>query len=198
MAQFVSLFLVTNEKRFVVSVTNQAPYVLPALNTEDGIPIQLSALKRISTSPSNPFERISLQGFSLFVSVGTAGTVLASQNVWSISSDGYSLAGTVDLNTVGINALADGASVTFEARLSDGGPPWRVQQTVTIKKSVALSTAIVTPVTEAALGVLQAQRTYMRKEGLPGEGYILTSADGLKQEFNYLHNDGSHRAELIS
>lgn len=191
------LYVVGNENRFVISETTTEGFSIPNIHQEDILDIKLTLLTRIRSSYIPFFERVSLQGYSLYVAVGTAGSALASQNSWVISSDGYSLSGTLDLNQSGINSLADGTRLIFEARLSTSTTKIRAATEVTYRKSVILAGVLSPPVSDVALGQLEAKRTYVSKIGAAGEGFILTSPDGNSQGFCYWHNDGSFRAEEV-
>jgi hypothetical protein len=199
MAALLPICFVTNDGGLVYSRSNQTGFVIPPLYQEDGLPLEVSAVKRINHSPDVPFEVINLAGYALKISIGTANSILATQEAWTLSADGTSLSGTLDLNTAAINALADTyTSARFEIRLNNGVSFFRGQFEVVIKKSVALAGAVNPVVSDTALGRLEAARTYMKKEGAPGEGFILTSADNLKKCFEYLHNDGGRRSEPLT
>lgn len=198
MSQFLPLYFETRTKKLVFSDTDATEIVLPDFHTEDTITLELYAQTRTAQYIAPLFERISLSGFSGYVSVGSASNVLASQNSFTATDDGYGLIGNLNLNTAGINALADGASSTFEIRLFDGSSYYRGQWPVTIRRSVALSAAVVTLPSDTALGSLEAQRTYVKRIGAAGDGFYLTSPDGTKQVYCYLDNDGSFRTEAVS
>jgi hypothetical protein len=198
MSQFLPLYFETRSKKLVFSSTDATEVVLPEFHQEDTITLELYAQTRIAQWDGQLFERILLSGFSGYVAVGSANNVLASQNSFTSTDDGYGLIGNLNLNTAGINALADGASSTFEIRLFNGTSYYRGQYAVTIRKSVALAAAIVTVPGDTALGALEAQRTYVRRIGAAGEGQEFTSPDGTKKVYMYLDNDGTMRYEPIT
>lgn len=185
-------------KTLVFSETNPRTFRLPDLYEEDKISIEFRALKRVRETVSPFFERVTLAGWSLEISVGSAGTILANATSWSISDSNTLLTGTLDLATAGISALPSGTSKTFEIKLSTGGFPYRGQFDCTIYKSVSIASSLSPVVNDTALGVLEADRTYLRKEGRAGEGILLTSDDGLAKGLLYWHNDGSFRAEAVT
>lgn len=198
MPSLLPICFVTNRGQLAYGPGNATTLELPPLYQEDGVPIEFSAVKRLyETSPI--FESIPLTGYALKISIGSAGNILATQETWSLNSAGTTLSGTLDLNTAGIAALGSPAqTVTFEIRLSGSSGFFRGQFPVTIWKSVALVSSLNPVVTDTALGRLEAARTYMRKQGAPGEGFILVSADGNKQCFEYLHNDGSRQSTPLT
>jgi hypothetical protein len=143
------------------------------------------------------FEKLSLNGKSMRASVGIAGNVYATADLATLSADGYTLSGRLLLNTAALNALADNTEVLFELRHHDGTAPYKVQVAVRFRKAVYTAGALSSPVTDVALGALEAKRTYMKKQGDPGEGFILVSADSNSSCFEYLANDGSRRSEPL-
>lgn len=191
------LFFVPNTGKLVYGETSPEPFSIPDLYQEDQLRISLVALNRISQiSPF--FERINLNGYSLTISVGTAGTVRAQQATFTLDATG-ALVGSLDLNTAAITALADGASQKFEIILTNGATTkHRAQWPVTIRKSVSISGALVSPPADTALGRLEALRTYVLKEGASGDGVILTSPDGSKKGYLYWGDDNALHAEPIS
>jgi len=195
----LDLYFEVLSKTLVFSETNPRTFRLPDLNEEDKITIQFRALKKIRESVAPFFERISLASYDLQISVGSANSILASASSWTISDSNTLLTGTLDLATAGISALADGTTKTFEIKLSSGGTEaWRGQFVVTIRKSVSIASSLNPVVNDTALGVNEADRTYMRKEGRAGEGWLVTSEDGLSRGLLYWHNDGSFRAEAVT
>jgi hypothetical protein len=195
----LNLFFELQTKRLVFSETNGRTVILPDLYREDSFSIDFRALQRIRTIGSPLFNRVNLSGYSLTISVGVvADTPLAQASSWVASDSGTLLTGTLNMSTAGINALADQTSALFEVKLSSGAEAYRGQFNVVIRKSLATSGSIVTVVSDIALGVAEADRTYIRKQGRPGEAQVLTSDDGTKQGIIYWHNDGSFRAEAIT
>ncbi len=191
---------VTNQRTLAFSESDPSQVNLPRFYQEESPLIGFKALRRLTQMQAPFMEKLLLTGYSLQISIGTAGTVHAAQNAWTISADNYELQGALNLNTSGINtalAAANPSALTFEIRLFDGTNYFRGAFPVLVYKSVALAAALVPPAGDTALGALEAKRIYMKKEGEPGEGFILTSADGLRQGLCYWHNDGSWRAEGI-
>lgn len=148
-------------KTLVFSETNPTPINLPPLHQEDSPTIEFRALKRIRQTGTPFYERISLSGYDLLISIGTAGSIEASSNTWTASDGNTLLTGRLDLNTAGISALADGTQRIFEVRLFDGTGFYRGQTDCTIKKSVALTSSLQPVVNDTALGRREASRTYI-------------------------------------
>lgn len=147
--------------QLVFSETNPTPFTLPALHQEDGPTIEFRALKRIRQNASPFFERINFSGYDLLISVGTAGSILASATSWTASDSNDLLTGRLDLNTAGITGLADSTECIFEIRLFDGTGYYRGQQVCRVKKSVALTSSLQPVVNDIALGKREASRTYI-------------------------------------
>lgn len=198
MPSLLPLFFDVLNKRLVMSQTNPDPFLVPALYQEDSYVIDFTAL----LPTGNPFvpiyNRLNLAGYQLQISVGSAAVINASATVWIPNADNTVLTGTLAMNTAGINGLADGASQLFEIRLFDGTNYNRGQQNVTIRKSVAVTGALIQPAQGTALSTDEAARVYARKEGRAAEAIILTSASGLKRCILYCHDDGSFRGEPLN
>jgi len=194
----LDLYFDLQTKRLVFSETNGRSIALPDLYREDKFTIAFRALKRIRAIGNPIFQRVNLAGYSLTISIGSADAPLAQASSWVLYDSDTLLTGTLDLQTAGINALSDGATSLFEIKLSSGTEPYRGQFTAIIRKSVATSGALNPVVADTAIGVAEADRTYMRKSGRAGEGFTLKSEDGLQNVFCYLHNDGSVRWEPVT
>jgi hypothetical protein len=194
------LNFVTNTKKLVFSDTNPSEIRLPAFYQEDGIDLRFKALKQVSQVRPPFLEKINLNGWSLRISVGSAGASRAAQVTWDPGADAYEVVGVVDLNTADIStALGSSESITqtLEIRLTKGTTVYRGAWQVQIKKSVALAGALVAPVNDTALGRLEGTRMFVLREGEPGAGIILTSKNSLAQRFVYCHDDGSLRSPRI-
>ena len=189
MANLLRLYFNTTEKQLVFSETDATPIRLPDIYQEDILSIEFMALSRVRQLPPF-FERLNLAGLNLIISIGIAGTVHASQNVWTANGDNTILTGDINLNTAGINALADGASLIFEILLDD----YRGHFTVTYRKSVRLAASVVSVPGEVALSKTEATRVYVARQGAAGAGIILTSPDGLKKRILVVLNDGTFQA----
>lgn len=194
----LDLFFDLQTKRLVFSETNGRSATIPDLHREDSFTIAFRALKRLRTIGTPLFQRVNLAGYSLTISIGSADTPLAQASSFVLSDTDTLMTGTLAMNTAGINALSDGASSLFEIKLSSGTEAYRGQFGVIIRKSVATSGSIVQVINDIALGVAEADRTYVRHEGRPGEAIILTSDDGLVKAILRVDNDGSCRFEPIT
>jgi len=196
----LTLFYEATSKSLAAARNLPLGYQLPALRQEDIVSLELSILKSISEFSQTPNELVNLTGYSARVSLGTAASVLASQNTFTIDATATKLTGLLNLNTAGVNALTDRQSgIYLELLFTEPGGGISGQRfPVFIEKAVFMSGTVVAPPSDVALGRLEAQRTYVAKEGAAGEAQIFTSADGLKKIIKYAHNDGSMREEPIS
>jgi hypothetical protein len=190
---FLTLNFDLTSKCLVKSLNNSGLYLLPDIFQEDTLAIDLSVVQRISFVTPPFFSLVSLANYAMQISIGTAGTVNASQNTWTTNGDNTVFSGVLALNTAGINALADGASQIFEVRLLNLTSYNRGQAPVTYRKSVALAGALSIPPTDTALGKTEAAELYMPYELPAGRGITLVSADGTKKLLRYLDNDGTPR-----
>lgn len=186
-------------KVLVRGLTVPSPFSIPSLYTEESLPMSFTALRRVSwiDGDSPIYERVAMSGYALQVSIGSASSVLASASTWAISADGYSLSGTMDLNTAGVNALADGASKTFEVRLFDGTNYYRTQQPVAIFKSVAVSGVAIPLPSPTALSKDEALAVFLPRNDIRSFT-MLSLPTGAKRGLAYFHDDGSWRVEEIT
>ena len=169
-------------KQLVAGPNDSQVVSLPMLYQEDGLNLDLYIVERANWYAAPFFAAKSIANLSLFLSVGSANSILASQNVFTSDSVNNKFTGTLPLNTAGIDALADGASSTLEIRLLDSasGAYYRGQFQVTVKKSVALAAATTSPVTAPSLSTLEAAATYVPYELPAGRGLTFVTAAGQK------------------
>lgn len=168
-----------------------APLDLPVLNQEDTLVLSIPVVERRSFVSSPFFQRFNCDGWALQVSVGSANSILASQNVFTLNSTNDTFAGSLGLNTSGINALADNTEVTLELRMFNGTGYYRAQFAVRIKKSVALAASLEVPATDTALGAREAGQLYVPYSLPAGRGIQFTSEDGTKTGVLYLRDDNT-------
>src|SRR5262245_6587036 len=147
-AALLPLFLDIVNRRFVISQVNPDTFTVPTLYQEDSYPIEFVALIPTGSQYVPIYNRLNLQGYDLTVSVGSAGTLNAQASAWTTNPENTSLTGTLAMNTAGINGLADGDSQIFEVRLFDGTNYIRHQQNIVVRKSVAVTGALVPAVND--------------------------------------------------
>ena len=189
----LSLFFEVGAKRLVSGLNSAGAILLPDLNQEDSLTIDLSVVQRTNNITPPFFSYVDIANYALFIAVGTVGSVNASQNTWTKNTDNTVFSGVLPLNTSGINSLADGAQQIFEIRLFDGTSYFRCQQLVTVKKSIALSGALAVPADDTALGAAEASQIYVPYELPAGRGLTFTSPDGTKKQMLFLDNDNTPR-----
>jgi hypothetical protein len=195
---FLRLVNDLSSQRFVFGYNAPEDFTLPKLKQEDILYIAYQAVTPTSDLLA-PHRLLNLSGYSLTISIGTAGDPLAQQATFTPSADNFTLTGSLSLNTSGIALLDDGASTILEAQLSLGSTAiHRTQQGVKIAKAINVAGALVAPAGDTALGRIEADRLFVRQRGDVGQGFILRSEDGTKEMICYLHNDGSFRTELIT
>lgn len=182
-----------------MAVTAQGPlgYQLPTLRQEDSLDLEISILRQISTVKQPLFELVNLSAWSIRVTIGTAGSSLTTATLSTVDSSGTSLSGNLALNTAGINALSDSASVYFEIIATNGSYVYGKRFPAIIEKAIYTSGALVTPADDTALGRAESVRLFVQKEGAAGDGFILTAENGV-QAFIYLDNDGRLQASPIA
>ncbi len=187
-------------RKFIISANNEDEFLIGQVYQEDILQIEFNAYKPTgNVYGPNRYERVSLTGYALEICLAaSAGPPLATASTFTISADGYTLSGDFYLNTAGISALSDGAALIWETNLSLAGKPHRAQQIVTYKKSACIASSLIPLPGDTALGTLSADRTYVRKQGRAGEGFVLMSADATKQIFCYCDNDGAFKADQIA
>jgi len=186
---FLTLFFDTVNKHLVRSETNPGQFVLPEITQEDALDIELTPLKRISYVSAPFFQRHLTSGLALEISVGTAGVKNATQATWSEINNGATFSGSVDLDTAGIGALADGASQKFEIMLTGANGKYRGIFNVVYRKSVNLSASLNPVVNDTALGRLEAARRFVPQVMAPGQSIQWTTESG-RTFLMYFSNDG--------
>lgn len=191
----LSIYFDTTNKKLVRGVSDDTVFQIPDQHQEDSPIIDLKVLKQVNWLFSPFYERIPLAGYALQISVGTAGSILASQNTFELSADGYMLNGELGLNTDGINALADGALVMFEVRLLSGTSYYRLTTEIRIRKSVALAASLSAPAEGTPLSKEEANALYHAKAGL--RSFVMQTSDGSRSALVYLNDDMTLRAEEI-
>lgn len=191
MPALLQLFFDTVNARLVKSASLSDFYAVRDLYQEDAYGIDLVALR--PTGKISPiYEIISLAGYAPNVYVGPVGVPAATATGWATSADGKTATGVLDMNTAGILALltADSVTTQFEVKLSSGAAnTTRVRQNVTLKKSVGLVGSPSAPPGQLALGSVDADRLYLRKEGLAGDTITLTSPTTGKQWQIYIDDN---------
>jgi len=200
MAVLSTFFELTN-KQLAVSVQGPAGISLPTFAQEEIVTLDIGVIKQISTLGNQQFEQINPAGWSLALSVGqVAGSILAQQLTFTVDPVTMKFVGTLDLNTAGITALTDRQTgVYLEFLLTDSlGSKYRKRFDAVVEKSIYLASSLNPVVSDTAIGRLEADRTYVKKQGAAGEGFILKSADGTKQIFVYCDDDGSLQSAPIT
>lgn len=182
----------------VQSVTDASKYELPELHQEDGLTIDFRAVRYVGGISNQlmggaVFEVINLAGISLQIAVGIANTIYASTITWTPNEDSTILTGALNLNTAAIDALADGALVTFEIKLA-GTYPYRGQFPVRIRKSVVLAETLGEPELDIALGRAEADAKYLPQNDCPP----FTMYHGGVRFLVTPHEDGSMRCQRIT
>jgi len=174
-----------------LSATAAGPldFAIPSLRQEEVLDLSIGVLKRISSVNIPFFESVSLAGWSLIASVGTAGSVLAQESSFSIDATGKKLEGAFSLNTAGVSALTDNQEVYFELIFSNGVGYYGGRFPVKILKAVHTTGALIPIAGDRALGAAEAVRTYVLKEMRPGERIIWQSDSGRKFE-EWVSDDG--------
>lgn len=191
---FLTLYFDLASQRLVNSLNNSGQFVLPDIHQEDSLAIDLSVVNRINFATPPYFSLVNIANYALQIAIGTPGVVNASQNVWTTNSENTVFSGVVQLDTAGINALADGASQIFEVRLLNLTNYYRGHFSVRYRKSVAVvAGSLATPPGDTALGKIEASEMYMPYELPAGRGITLVSEDGLQKQLLYLDNDGTPR-----
>lgn len=193
----VDLFFDIKTQRLVNSIIDEGDFSIKKLYQEDTLEINLWVYKRDYTSVfGNMFTVEDISSTDLFVSVGDAGSVLASQGTFSKVNNNQTFSGKLALNTAGLIAVLTDAGVTktFEIRLFKAPDIYyRTSFPITIYKSVALAAAVTTASTSPALSQNEAAATYVPFALPAGRGLKFTSEDGTKQGTLYLDNDGTFR-----
>lgn len=196
----VPLYFELLNKRLVTSLFDTSDYTVPPFRQEDTPVFDINVVRQttqIVLANQAAFEKVSMGGYSVYVSVGLAnGTPLVSASSSTLSSDNFTFK-DVALPVVGagIDALSDGASVYFEVRITDTatGRFFGRRFLTSIEKAVALSGSLATPFSDRAVALSELQLGYVPYRLPAGRGLEFVSADGTKSGILYLDNDGSFR-----
>lgn len=182
-----------------LAATPQGPtgLQLPPFGQEEIIPLCIGVIRRISEFDAPLFESVQIAGWTLRASIGPVGTAHVTQNTFNVVQNRFE--GTLNLNVAAINALTDQQQgIYLDLLFNSGSEPYRRRFDVRIEKAVWLAGALVAPAGDLALGVLEADRKYVKKEMAAGESILWKSADSTKLAIQYLHDDGSPRMEPIA
>src|SRR5690349_23282353 len=101
------LWFDTVNKRLVVGPSSPDAFLLPTFYHEDEYSIAFAGLQPTGNLTNPFYSRLNLTGYTLTISMGTAGSGLAVAGGFTLSGDSLLLRGTLSLNTAGIAALAD-------------------------------------------------------------------------------------------
>lgn len=196
----LTLYFETISKQLAAGINLPLGMRLPTFRQEDILSLEISVITQINQFTAPLYALAALAGWSCRVAIGTPASVLAQQNVFPLDVTGKKFVGALNLNTAGINALADRQPNVFcEVLVTDPlGGVYGKRFECFIEKAIYTSGAVVVPPGDVALTELKAARTYIPQQGPPGGSFILTSANGTKQGIVYWHDDGSFRAESIS
>jgi hypothetical protein len=188
-------------KQLATTASGPLGYQLPPFRKEDTLDLEISVLKRVSENLAPLFEEQNLSAWSMRATVGTVisgvATSLATTTAFTIDSSGKSLIGSLALNTAAINALSDSAPIFLELIATLNGSNYGARYITRIENGIFTTGLLVAPADDLALGRAEGLRMFVAREGLPGEGFILTAENGVKA-FIYLDNDGSLKADPIS
>lgn len=182
-----------------LAATEQGPtgLQLPPFGQEEVVPLSIGVIRRISEFEAPLFESVQIAAWSLRASIGPVGTALVTQNAFTVVQNRFE--GTLNLNAAAINALTDQQQgIYLDLLFNSGSEPYRGRFDLRIQKAVWLTGTLVAPAGDLALGVLEAERKFLKKEVDAGDSIIFKSADGTKRGIIYLDNDGSFRMEPIA
>jgi hypothetical protein len=192
---------------FVQSNKSAQRVSFPSFCHQDNLRLILHPL---SLEPSNtpaqgPFSEEATSGWSVVAKVFTsAGVEIAAQSSWT--SDGNTLVGTIDCNTGAMTTaigVATSISGYIEFELQDssgykitiGGHQFGA---VTIYRELITSGTPANLASETYLTESASRSQFVPKVGSAGEGFYLTSADGLTTLYVYAGDDGELKATSVT
>lgn len=190
----IDLYVEVTSKTLVFGLSSGVPFRVPDLHTEDNYVFRVFPLRRRSYVSAPYFSFEGAAGYQVRIAIGTAGVINAYVDLTDVTDQNRGVTGpALSLDTTQINALADGAEQILEIKLFDGTNRFRVQQRVTIRKSVSLAASLIPVVNDTALGSNEAKGTYVTYELPPGKGLIFNSKTTGKRKLWYLEEDGEMR-----
>lgn len=207
--QALNLFIETQSGTFVKSATDATPITLRDFVQGDSMLVTVTHLVPTGLFAA-PLSKLDFNGFALIMSLvggegkptGTSGgpVIIASNAVWTWDSVGVRFSGTLNLNTAAVETFLGDLAVrqtTLEIAVTDtsGNHLTYIQTTVNLRAEVN-ETAATSP--DPSVHYLTATETaamYVKKVGLAGESFSLTSPDGTKNVLCYCGNDGAFHAD---
>lgn len=193
---FLPLYFDTVNKQLVKSESNPGLFTMPDISQEEVLDIELTPLRRISYTTPPFFGRHMTSGLALVISIGTAGTVNATQSTWAEINGGATFSGSLDLSTAGINALTEGAAQIFEVRITGSVGLSRGLFNVRYHKGVNTSGTVQPVVNDTALGRVEATRLYVPQVMAAGQSMQWQTESG-RTFIEYMHDDGTKHIEEV-
>lgn len=185
-------------KQLATSEQGQLGFQLPTFGQEDTLDLEISLMRRVNEIRQPLYEVENVAGWSLRVSVGSVlGTADATTITFNPDATGKKLLGQLALNTAGLNALADQSRIYFEIIASKGTSKYRKRFETLWEKAIYTSGSLVAPAGDTALGLIDANNRFVKREGAAGEGFILTSPAG-QRAYVYLRDDKSLAIDPIT
>jgi hypothetical protein len=195
----LTLFFDITNRRFVQGVKSTGAFILPELQDQDRIPIQLQILRLSPGGGSSaPYEIVDPTGYSATVAIvnSALSTTLALIELSTV--EGLYLTGLLNLNTTEMGTAFTGVKrieAVFAVSADDGTGTVGAQRPIVITYAAIRSgTPTPTPgisyLTEAQILALVA-----RKVGAAGDTITLTSPDGTKAVILSCDNNGAFNAD---
>lgn len=208
-SQVLKLFVDTARKTLVESNINKAVVRPPAFVQGDTVALVVQLLLPNPTGgTSAPYSVIPVSGLTLRVGIGTPTAATGSgapgifQNAFTLDSTLNTFNGTLVITPATVATelgAATEANRTFEIEVAEGGNYTTVyQEPVTLKAELIEGAATPPPPADAYMTQNETLATFVKRDGGAGEGFYLTSANGLHRAFVYLADDGTFQVAPVT
>jgi len=208
-SQVLRLYVDTARKVLVASQISTAAVRLPAFVQGDTVSLVVQLLE---PNPAGgivaPYSIIPVSGLTLRIGIGTptAATGSASpgifQNTFTLDTTLNTFTGTLIITASTVQTLLGSATEgqsTFEIEVSESGNYTTVfQETCTLKAELIEGTATPPAPVDSYMTANETIATFVPKNGSPGIGFTLVSADGLQTILIYCGNDGTLHADPVT
>lgn len=203
------LFVNLTRGDLVLSASLATPFALPSLKQGDTPTFEITFVEEAPAAGLGKVTILDMAGYSLRVGVGAApiGNTTVSpaalQSTWTWDAAAKKFTGTLPLNTAEITTLIGAASskvATLEIELKEtatGFYDTAFQGPVTLLADLIEDVPLAPVSGGTQLSIEQADATYVKKRGKPGESFSLVNAAGTYEVIFYVDDNGTFRTETI-
>ncbi len=205
----LKLFVDVSRKSFVLSDVNASDFQLPRLVQGDTYSVEITFVEPAPSLGIGRVTKVDCGSYSMRVGIGvtpiasTSVSPVVLQTVWTWDSAALKFTGTLALNTADLNTAMGAVSskdLTFEIELkvvASGFYETMFQGPVTILAELIEDVALVPVAGDSALGRAEANATFVKKRGLPGETFSMVNAEATWEIIFRVDENGTLRTETM-